>query len=165
MIFDTHPCRRNCFDVFSVDKSETGISEINRKVREAEQALSFNEGKFTCRDGTEWRVDAALLNNLKTDLKTPLRRLQVEQFVHQAQSFAEDDETRLLLEELSAGRDQTEGLASLMQELHGTVMEKLGAFLPAFEVTAMPDDFVPPEGPGPFPLEPEALETVILRER
>lgn len=165
MTFDENPYRRNAFDAFPLSKLETSIRNIRRVINKARGDWKDNHGVLIARDGTEWQVTEARLNSLEEQLLDPLRRLRVEQFVHQEHLFAEDDEIRALAREIETGLRREKMPAELLDRLRGELIARLTRLLPAPHPAPVTDDLPWPELPPALPVSLEPFESTLLRER
>jgi hypothetical protein len=156
-----NPCRRNIFDVFKIDKSETDIKTIRGASQKSRDQLKF--GKIVARDGTELSLTEADLNEMDKILFDPVARLQAEQFVHQAHLFSQDEELGGLMRQL-----ETEGhdpLPDLLAEVQaGALLALARQVLPEPAPPALADD-LPQVELDPLELHLEPWKDVILRDR
>jgi hypothetical protein len=165
LTFDENPYRRNAFDAFPLSKLETSIRNIRRVINKARGDWKDNRGVLIARDGAEWQVTEAQLNSLEDQLLDPLRRLQVEQFVHQEHLFAEDDEIRALAQEIEAALRREKMPVELLDRLRAELIARLTRLLPAPHPAAVTDDLPWPEPPPALSVSLEPFESTLLRER
>jgi len=157
--FSFNPCRRNIFDVFPIDKSQTDLKAINEKRRNAREQWQY--GQLVARDGAKLTLSEAELNAFESLLLDPVERLKAEQFVHQAHRFSQDEELAACLQQL---KNQTDLLPELLADLQAAILARLSRFLPPLAPPRLPDDLPWPAPPEPLDLLLEPLEAVILRD-
>jgi CelD/BcsL family acetyltransferase involved in cellulose biosynthesis len=156
-----NPCRRNIFDVFPIDRSETGLKTIREASQKARDQLKF--GKIVARDGTELSLTEADLNEMDKILFDPVARLKAEQFVHQAHLFSQDEELADLMRQLAAeSRDPMPGLLAEIQA--GSLLALVRQVLPEPTPERLEDD-LPQVDVEPLEIQLEAWKDAILRDR
>lgn len=157
--FNINPCRRSIFDVFRLDKSETGIMAIRQAVLEAKERLKY--GRIVSRNGTEIEITQAQMNNLQDRLFDPIARLKEEQIVHQAHLFAQDVE---LVRAIEALEEKGDGLEEVISDTRLALLQMVGRMLPPLEHSRLEDDLPWPDPPAPLALAREGLDEAILRD-
>jgi len=163
MPFDLNPCRRNPFDAFALSKDETGIKAIRRAIADARSLWKDRKGVMTARDGGAWTISEAQLNSLEKEICDPLRRLQIEQFVHQEHPFSADEEIAGLCHEL-ARPPEASLPAGMIDGISGALLTRLIHFVPDPVRPAIADDLPWPAYPEASPVELESLDRTLLRE-
>lgn len=159
-MFEDNPCRWNVFEVFRIDRSTTELRDIREREKLARDELVQNLGQVRLRNSELRASNEAQFNGLAKLLYDPVLRLQEEQFVHQAHSFASDEELVNALRGLSEQEEPPEVPAVAGAALVGA----LGPLLPNLSRPHMEDNLPWPEAPTPFEIEREPLEDAILRE-
>jgi hypothetical protein len=159
-MLEDNPCRRHPFEVFGIDKSETNRRNITSQVESAKDLLKHEQGAVKGPDGESFVVGEARINELEAILNDPLRRLQAEQFVHQAHPFSGDVELAAALEA------EFSSVSAPLQTLDSgaVIASALGPLLPEIEHADLPDDLPDPARPEPFPVEVERWDQTILRD-
>jgi hypothetical protein len=159
-MLEDNPCRKTLFDVFGIDKSSTELKDIRRRIRDAREVWGHQKHCVKGPEGVTFVVDEARMNELEKRLLDPLKRLQEEQFVHQAHPFADDTELSEALALVKAtGKQSVESV-----DMQTVVAGVLGALLPEVSAFKLPDDLPEPLQPEPFPIEQEPLEKAVQRD-
>ena len=158
--FQINPCRQNIFEVFRLDKVETDPGAILAAINKAKTQLS--NGIMVARDGTEFSLSEAQLNNLEKILLDPLERLKAEQLVHQAHFFSHDEEFAGAAHAL---RQEDDSMQMLLVDMKSALVVVLGQFLPSFTPPHLEDDQPWPDPPAPLELVREAWTAAILRDQ
>lgn len=158
--FDTNPCRRSIFDVFTVEKAETDMRVIFEAIRAARGNREY--GRIVARDGSEINITEAELNAMESVLLDPVERLKAEQFVYQSYHFSKDAELSECAQSLVTTEDPMYAILGKIQAASLSVVTRL---VPPLEPAPFADDLAWPEAPGPFRLELEPLAQLILRDR
>jgi hypothetical protein len=165
MSVDTNPCRRNAFDAFAVGRSEIVIRNVRRAIKKARGDWKDNGGTLIARDATPWTLTEAQLNSLEEELLDPLRRLQLEELVHEEHLFAADVEIRELADALIAALERSAGASDVLEQVRGELVGRLRRLLPPLPVPALADDLPWPPAPPAYPVALEPFDAVIRRER
>jgi hypothetical protein len=157
-----NPCRRNIFDVFQIDKSETDIASIRNAIREARNRLGY--GEMIGSDGTKLELSEAELNNMESVLLDPVARLKEELFVHQAHPFLKDQALAGCIDRLAALEKKSDAMKDLISETRKPLLTALARFLPPLSPLTLEDDLPWPEPPAPMPITRKSLEEGIFSD-
>jgi hypothetical protein len=161
--FKNNPCRLNLFEVFWLDKAETGIRAINEAIQATKNRAKF--GKLTTRDGTELDLSEAQLNRLEKELRDPIARLREEQIAHQIHLFAHDEALAGQLQALVKREEAAGQVRTLLAETQSATLAMVRNYLPPFTPPALADDLPWPEPPAPGAPTREDWDAVILRDQ
>ena len=165
MKFARNPYRRNAFDAFPLDKAETSIKNIRLVLNRTRADWKDNKGRLLARDGSEWQLTEAQLNGMEEIILDPLRRLQLEQFVHQEHVMVHDPALVETADRLAAELSNAVMSSRIVDDIGGDLVGVLGRSLSPAAPAPLVDDLAWPEPPAPFDLELESLAQTILRER
>lgn len=163
--FKSNPCRQNLFEVFQLDKAETGIRAIREAVQVTKRRFVNGGGKLPMRDGTEMELTEAQLNQMEKKLLDPLTRLKEEQIAHQAHRFAHDEAFGGRLQALAAYEETAGQVGTLLAETQSATLAMVKRYLPPFTPPALADDLPWPEPPAPGTPRREDLAAAILRDQ
>ena len=161
--FKSNPCRHNLFEVFRLDKAETGIRAINEAIQATKNRFKY--GKLTTRDGEELDLSEAQLNHLEKKLRDPIARLREEQIVHQFHLFAHDEALGGRLLALAAYEETAGQVGTLLAETQSATLAMVKRYLPPFTPPSLADDLPWPEPPAPGAPAREDWAAVILRDQ
>jgi hypothetical protein len=155
-----NPCRRNIFDVYRIDKSETDIRVIRAASQKTRDQLKF--GKIVARDGSELSLSEADLNETDEILLDPVARIKAEQFVHQVHLFSQDDELAGLMRQLEV--EAHDPLPDLLVEIQrGSLLTIVRQVLPEPAPSPLADD-LPEVELERLELRLESRKNAILRD-
>jgi hypothetical protein len=160
--FARNPCRHHLFEVFALDKSETDLRAILAATLAARDRLRF--GKMVAGDGAELQISEAELNRLEQVLLSPVARLEAEQLVHQAHSFARDPGLAACLARLAHAAAGDPLAAELELALQRVLLLLVRAALPPLPPVTLADDLPWPPAPETSVPRRESPAAAALRD-